>query len=44
MRKRIRGLVLAAIVACTIPGCSGGKDKGVNRDLDKPKAASEKEK
>lgn len=41
--RRIVCLLTAMVLTTALVGCSGEKDRGQNRDLDKPKAG-EKEK
>ncbi len=35
--KRLVALVLAVLVAALVPGCGGDKDKGINKERDRPK-------
>ena len=38
----IRRLVFVLFVAALLAGCSGERDRNVNRDRDRPKSAGEK--
>jgi hypothetical protein len=36
--KRILAVLLAGALACALAGCGSDKDKGINKDRDKPRS------
>jgi hypothetical protein len=37
--KRLLCLVLAVVLAAVLPGCGSDREKGINKDKDKPREA-----
>ncbi len=37
--KRWLCILLAVVLAAVLPGCGGERDKGINKDRDKPRQA-----
>jgi hypothetical protein len=42
--RRVTAVVLAAVLAALAAGCGGERDRGVNRDRDRPRAGPPAEK
>ena len=42
--KRLFTLVLGVVVTCCLAGCNSDKDKGINKDRDKPRSGDKKAK